>query len=1607
MADKGTVSHSSPTKQSVNAHPRPASAREPAGPAAGSAPRTVANVSSARPADILTLQRRYGNQAVQRLLDGHHVQAKLQVGPAGDAYEQEADRVADQVMSPSAEALPSTRRVQRQPEEDEIQTRREDPQAGFEAGGHVEDALRGQQGGGSPLPDNVRAYMEPRFGADFSGVRVHTGGQASLLNRQLSARAFTHGKDIYLGEGKYGPGSGDGQRLLAHELTHVVQQTGRGNWPSTADVRRVFSRNRLPAVTVQRAFTPGKASAHQRGMAWAGQQLQNVVDVDKPRLDYVGEKTMGFARGQVREIRDTDMPRIGAMLKGGAYGIPKRVYEAIAPEPLKPGEQVGRLQKFWRGVRHVFAAAAAGAVWLVTAPAALAAAGVGAVGATATRLLLAGGAAGGGKLVQGVGLAAAATGRGIAAGTVAAGAKLSQLGKKRGPLSEVEPGAVGRPGGQARTLDEGQQERLQELMEDMSAEEVAEAMHGHGPPASRSAAELRELTATDVAASMSPAGSSQTASAKVLSAGVDERVQTLLSAFQEGGNRITMFNWVALALSGEGAADVAASFETAAGHSLASDIDRVFGGYHKYSGQYLHSLLKNDGAAPVEMEAALAMGLVTATATDERRVAELMERASPTDFTRAWNLLKNDVRAECGERTYNRLESVHAMHQARTVAEAAAPSEKHDSEQKLAETQAKHLGDLVASYGKRAGRFRGVDMAPLVADLKAWRASASATAVALVQRPGSAFIVAVDNLPRGWFGGMNELDRKYLRDLAGGELPVADASLAPDAATLAAADLKAAIERFGQRGWFGRKFKEGKHGTLLAQFNRLTDEERDRLLVQYDPNTVVHSRPTPVDREAAVAALEKALRQANLDDDEIAAIKGKLTAGKATGATYQALRQLAWSGKLSSLKRIFTNTSFSEAALALVQQLKPEEYPQVRQDQELLGRVRQRCLSTTLKVQGSGAEHWKQIAEILTISEAGTAAAPARDERAEVEGQAQHWATLIGLEIGGRTHSVNVNQLYLVIHQAQQAAGRYAAGDEPKFMQAIYDKLSDAHVKYIDGDAAARKALRENTPIPASFMLTRASGQDAWYRWKDRQAMYRLLEGLEGKELLREWSNIDLFQAASRRQDEVVQAWSTLAAERERQRERAEQAEALGQAEAQSQVKQADEKLARLTAELGSLYTAKSTFVLGINEARRRQLDAALSVNDRVSFEQMAMERLLRAADSDAEFKKGMADSTLDFDGWMRARMKGVKALEAQRQLDTTIQWNRFSSKGAQLDAATRGVVGAARSGYRAIRAAEQPSPTRTAESIAAVKAAHAERTEKALSERDVIEARFRDIQAKFKSRAGLVVQLVVAAALAAVIAGVTFGAGLTLSPLIVAGITAGLSAIKDLGMALYQYKVEGKPLKQVIASALVAVFADAVSVATLGAGQALEAAFLGTSLAAHAWLAPALGQALSKAASSLVTGVPDILVKRFVDQKPIEQAIHEGEGVKSAMIVKVGKSLALDWTMPFILNYATSISVPAPTGGGKPAMPTGLTPEQQAMWRAQSGQETSGTGFAERFAQVQQSSAKYAWLSPAVATAAPALVAAALDMKSTAMFGAEQLAVEWQQERERVRQSA
>jgi len=217
----------------------------------------------------LHLQRALGNQALRRLLSANpggleadhgfsavnrlahdfgrvpvyarapmEIQTKLKVNAPGDIYEQEADRIADRVMrkpdaliqrvcscrgsSTTAEECVECKKEH----EGTLQRAAVQSAPSGSAPQIVQDVL---QSSGQPLDAHIRALFEPRFGYSFSHVRIHTNSRAAESARAVNALAYTVGRDVVMGAGQYSPGTTEGRRLLAHELTHVVQQSVDAN----------------------------------------------------------------------------------------------------------------------------------------------------------------------------------------------------------------------------------------------------------------------------------------------------------------------------------------------------------------------------------------------------------------------------------------------------------------------------------------------------------------------------------------------------------------------------------------------------------------------------------------------------------------------------------------------------------------------------------------------------------------------------------------------------------------------------------------------------------------------------------------------------------------------------------------------------------------------------------------------------------------------------------------------------------------------------------------------------------------------------------------------------------------------------------------------------------------------------------------------------------------------------------------------------------------------------------------------------------------------------------------------------------------------------------
>lgn len=251
---------------------------------------------------ILNLQHTLGNPAMQRLLQAnaeeletgaattvstrfahnfsriplhprahHEIQPKLMVSTSGDKYEQEADRTADHVMRrPEPQPYPAGAcgggcpRCGSTPndhgENEQVWTSPPSSQPS-----HLPGEFLSLKGAGKPLPRSTVGFFGSRFGHDFSQVRVHTDRAAQSANN-INSLAYTSGNDVVFGSGQYAPGTPEGQRLLAHELTHIVQQS-RGDIQSSIPIQRQekgkeepWSISPDPEEGVAQEFTPGLPS---------------------------------------------------------------------------------------------------------------------------------------------------------------------------------------------------------------------------------------------------------------------------------------------------------------------------------------------------------------------------------------------------------------------------------------------------------------------------------------------------------------------------------------------------------------------------------------------------------------------------------------------------------------------------------------------------------------------------------------------------------------------------------------------------------------------------------------------------------------------------------------------------------------------------------------------------------------------------------------------------------------------------------------------------------------------------------------------------------------------------------------------------------------------------------------------------------------------------------------------------------------------------------------------------------------------------------------------------------------------------------------------------
>ncbi|MEH2352904.1 eCIS core domain-containing protein [Nostoc sp.] len=237
------------------------------------------------------------------------IQAKLTIGEPGDRYEQEADRVASKVVQRINAPASAGRSVQRQekaekdiqakPEitslqrrskpEEELQAKltlqRREAIAGGEASTDLESTINRARGSGQPLEAGLKRSMGQAMGAEFSGVRVHTDIQADHLNQSIQAKAFTTGQDVFFRQGEYNPGSRGGQELIAHELTHVVQQN------ASSLVQKQIQRTESTESSGKMGTLPAKGTDSVFGTSITEKDAIKITDKLQEYVNLVVEKS--------------------------------------------------------------------------------------------------------------------------------------------------------------------------------------------------------------------------------------------------------------------------------------------------------------------------------------------------------------------------------------------------------------------------------------------------------------------------------------------------------------------------------------------------------------------------------------------------------------------------------------------------------------------------------------------------------------------------------------------------------------------------------------------------------------------------------------------------------------------------------------------------------------------------------------------------------------------------------------------------------------------------------------------------------------------------------------------------------------------------------------------------------------------------------------------------------------------------------------------------------------------------------------------------------------------------------------------------------------------
>ena len=269
------------------------------------------------------------------------VQPKLKIGQPGDRYEQEADRLADQILrmpgsriSPQKEAFEPSRDLIGSVQEKAVHN--STPEM---APPSVQEVLRSP---GRPLEPATRRFMEPRFGHDFSKVRVHADARAAASAQAVQAQAFTLGQEVVFGAGQYAPETMRGKRLLAHELTHVVQQSGGLHRKQVGATVAFFPTEDEEDQTQRNCDT---SAATVSGKIGGKRYIQRDLAIEPPHPQATGEVLDVF---DMDEAKDYNLRVVAVIGETGIRNL--RDVLGISPDPPEVDDDFVNAVVWWQAM---------------------------------------------------------------------------------------------------------------------------------------------------------------------------------------------------------------------------------------------------------------------------------------------------------------------------------------------------------------------------------------------------------------------------------------------------------------------------------------------------------------------------------------------------------------------------------------------------------------------------------------------------------------------------------------------------------------------------------------------------------------------------------------------------------------------------------------------------------------------------------------------------------------------------------------------------------------------------------------------------------------------------------------------------------------------------------------------------------------------------------------------------------------------------------------------------------------------------------------------------------------------------------------------------------